>query len=232
MEGHKVVHDRYSHATQWGRLESLISNGKYSANILTIHESQELPAERHADRIESLCFMKGMIDCVVDGESFVAREGTSIDISPRTAHSMHSLSKSVVVSVWSPVGALPESKPYRVYAWEFHKKPWGGEMWLINNGYHAAKIMSVNKGEAFSLQFHKKKHETFYFMDGKAELVYDGSQLIVGPSMIVDIPPNTNHRITALEKVIFLEVSTAELDDVVRIEDKYNRPVSGKEERK
>jgi mannose-1-phosphate guanylyltransferase len=50
--------------------------------------------------------------------------------------------------------------------------------------------------------------------------------------MIVDIPPNTNHRITALEKVIFLEVSTAELDDVVRIEDKYNRPVSGKEERK
>lgn len=107
-------------------------------------------------------------------------------------------------------------------------KPWGYELrWAITDRY-AAKILHVNKGEALSLQFHERKDEYQYVMKGCVEIEVGGEDgLLTSRRMnagdTLHITPGTRHRITAVEDTDIFEVSTPELDDVVRLEDRYGR---------
>ena len=107
-------------------------------------------------------------------------------------------------------------------------KPWGEEWWLAQTDRYAGKLLVIRKGHRFSLQYHRVKHETQFVWDGriKLEIGPDAEHLetrILGPGSVTPIPPGTYHRLEALEDSHVFEVSTSELDDVVRVSDDYNR---------
>jgi mannose-6-phosphate isomerase len=107
------------------------------------------------------------------------------------------------------------------------EKPWGYELhWAVTDRY-VGKLIHVNKGHALSLQYHNRKDETVYLASGRLlfEMEVDGR--LVGhemsPGEAVHVTPKTVHRMTAIEDADIFEVSTPELQDVVRLEDRYGR---------
>ena len=108
------------------------------------------------------------------------------------------------------------------------EKPWGREIWVAHTSQYALKIIEFNKGSRSSLQYHVKKHEHIYVDSGKLQMEHedDAGQmvtLVLGPGDVVENEPGRKHRVTALEDTRLIEVSTPELDDVVRVEDDYHR---------
>ncbi len=106
-------------------------------------------------------------------------------------------------------------------------KPWGYEILWALTGKYAGKILHVRRGASLSLQYHRYKDETMYLFHGLAriELGMRGkirSRTLV-PGNAVRIPPGRRHRLTALKTSTVFEVSTPQLSDVVRIEDRYGR---------
>jgi mannose-6-phosphate isomerase-like protein (cupin superfamily) len=107
-------------------------------------------------------------------------------------------------------------------------KPWGWEIrWAVTDRY-LGKILHINRGEALSLQYHKRKDECLLVVKGELELeVGDASgslrrhRLKVGDT--IRITPGTRHRMTAVDEVEIFEVSSPEIEDVVRLEDRYGR---------
>ncbi|MDQ2982148.1 MAG: cupin domain-containing protein [Actinomycetota bacterium] len=101
-------------------------------------------------------------------------------------------------------------------------------IWAVADNY-AGKILFVKAGESLSLQFHNVKDEAWYVLEGRAklELGAAGERMlnneVIGPGAAFHFPPGTVHRLTAVEDTTILEVSTPQLDDVVRLEDRYGR---------
>ena len=108
-------------------------------------------------------------------------------------------------------------------------KPWGHELIWADSEAYLGKIRCVKAGHSLSLQFHRQKDESWYFLDGRAELEFGGPGEPVTRSEVVSagaafrLRPGTVHRIRALEDTRVLEVSTPHPDDVVRLEDAYGR---------
>jgi mannose-6-phosphate isomerase len=106
-------------------------------------------------------------------------------------------------------------------------KPWGHELHWARTDRYVGKILHVKAGHALSLQYHNKKDETMYLYSGRMVLETEQEGQLVKwemkPGDSVHITPKTVHRITAIEDCDVLEVSTPELDDVVRLEDRYGR---------
>lgn len=108
------------------------------------------------------------------------------------------------------------------------EKPWGYELrWAITDHY-AGKILHVNKGEALSLQYHDRKDEYQYVLRGAVEIELGGADGVMTTRRMaagdtLHITPGTRHRLTAIEDTDIVEVSTPEIDDVVRLEDRYGR---------
>ena len=103
------------------------------------------------------------------------------------------------------------------------EKPWGKEIWIAHNDKYAGKILNVNAGCKLSLQYHKKKMETFYIDKGIGFLTLGDRTIQVNPGEYYDIKPETIHRFEAKYDCRIIEFSTPELDDVVRVEDDYGR---------
>ena len=106
-------------------------------------------------------------------------------------------------------------------------KPWGEEIIFAENERYAGKVLVVRRGEILSLQYHERKDETFYLARGQARLwIEEGGELeqvVMNPGDARRVTPGTRHRLEALEDCELFEVSTPELDDVVRLEDRYGR---------
>lgn len=106
-------------------------------------------------------------------------------------------------------------------------KPWGYELIWARTERYVGKILHVNAGESLSVQYHEKKEETLYLLDGSVRLLLRNEQeerlVIMEPQQAFHIPPRLIHSMEALEDSNILEVSTTELDDVVRLEDRYGR---------
>jgi mannose-6-phosphate isomerase-like protein (cupin superfamily) len=117
-------------------------------------------------------------------------------------------------------------------AWAFESrrvdKPWGHELiWALSDVY-CGKLLFVKAGHSLSLQLHREKDESWLVQSGRArvELGEEGGGLVEGvvePGAAFRFTPGTVHRVTALEDTTILEVSTPQLDDVVRLEDAYGR---------
>jgi quercetin dioxygenase-like cupin family protein len=93
---------------------------------------------------------------------------------------------------------------------------------------YLGKLIHVNKGEALSLQYHELKDEFQYVVSGSVEIELGGSEAELTRHRMqagdtLHITAGTRHRLTALEDTEIFEVSTAEIDDVVRLEDRYGR---------
>lgn len=114
-------------------------------------------------------------------------------------------------------------------------KPWGKEIWFAHTDKYAGKILHINAGHRYSLQYHEQKRETQYIYSGKVKLVYgtDKDKLqekILNPGDKFEVHPYTIHRLEALEDSQVFEVSTPELHDVVKLEDDYGRTGKGNDE--
>ena len=108
------------------------------------------------------------------------------------------------------------------------EKPWGYEIVYALTDRYCGKVLFIRKDEQLSLQFHRHKDEVIYVHEGRIELEMGdpGGPLdieVVGPGHAFRIEPGTVHRWRALEDTVVLEVSTPEIDDVVRLEDRYGR---------
>jgi mannose-6-phosphate isomerase len=107
------------------------------------------------------------------------------------------------------------------------EKPWGYELhWALTDRY-VGKVIHINAGHALSLQYHNRKDETIFLWSGKLLFeIQEGERLVkheVAPGARFHVTPGTVHRMTAIEDCDVFEVSTPELDDVVRLEDRYGR---------
>jgi mannose-6-phosphate isomerase-like protein (cupin superfamily) len=107
------------------------------------------------------------------------------------------------------------------------EKPWGYELHWAKTDRYVAKIIHINSGHALSLQYHNQKDETILLWKGRLTLeIKEKDKLVqrqMNPGDIFHIRPKTIHRMIALEDSDVLEASTPELDDVVRLEDRYGR---------
>jgi mannose-6-phosphate isomerase-like protein (cupin superfamily) len=108
------------------------------------------------------------------------------------------------------------------------RKPWGKEVWLELNHKFCYKRLYINKGYRTSFQYHQYKLETTYVISGIGELWLEDTEGTIkkhklGPGATVTILPGRKHRIVALTNLILQEVSTPEVDDVIRIEDDTGR---------
>ena len=107
------------------------------------------------------------------------------------------------------------------------EKPWGYELHWAKTDRYVGKVLHVNAGHALSLQYHNKKDETIFLWTGRLLFEIGDSHALVKremrPGESVHITPSTIHRMTAIEDSDIFEVSTPELDDVVRLEDRYGR---------
>ena len=111
--------------------------------------------------------------------------------------------------------------PYRV------EKPWGYELIWARTDRYVGKILHIEAGHLLSLQYHERKDETIHVLAGEIIFrVKDGEVLEdhrMGPGESRHVPTGTVHQMEAVNTADLLEVSTPELDDVVRLEDRYGR---------
>jgi mannose-6-phosphate isomerase-like protein (cupin superfamily) len=118
-------------------------------------------------------------------------------------------------------------------SWAFEpkrvEKPWGHEIvWALSDTY-CGKLLFVKAGESLSLQFHREKDESWYVQSGRAKLELGSAgdpvlnEEVIGPGACFRFRPGTVHRVTALEDTTVFEVSTPQIEDVVRLEDRYGR---------
>lgn len=112
----------------------------------------------------------------------------------------------------------------------FVEKPWGGEEIFAETERYVGKILTVRAGHELSLQYHEVKDETMRVLEGICELHLRASpegageqRLVLQPGDVQHISPGVVHRLVAVTEVRLIEVSTPELGDVVRIEDRYGR---------
>jgi mannose-6-phosphate isomerase len=107
------------------------------------------------------------------------------------------------------------------------EKPWGYEVHWAKTDRYVGKLIHVNAGHALSLQYHNLKDETIYLQSGRMLFeIQEGADRVtreMQPGDHVHVSPKTIHRMTAIDDCDIFEVSTPELDDVVRIEDRYGR---------
>lgn len=111
---------------------------------------------------------------------------------------------------------------------KFIKKPWGHEEIWAHTDKYVGKILFIESGKRLSLQYHNLKEETILIKDGKLLLEIGDSKdslisVVLSPGQTYHIPPKKVHRMSAINDTFVVEVSTSELDDVVRIEDDYGR---------
>ena len=108
------------------------------------------------------------------------------------------------------------------------EKPWGWELHWAQSEIYVGKVLLVRTGQSLSLQYHEVKDESWYVQSGRAKLelgLVGGplEELEIGPGDCFRYRPGTVHRVTAIEEITILEVSTPHLDDVVRLQDAYGR---------
>jgi mannose-6-phosphate isomerase len=110
------------------------------------------------------------------------------------------------------------------------EKPWGYELLVALSPRYAGKIIFVKKGYRLSLQYHRQKDESTYVFQGSVllEMEMPDGRMEPLPFKKGDcflIPPMTKHRLKAIEDSTLFEVSTPELEDVVRLADDYGRQI-------
>jgi mannose-6-phosphate isomerase-like protein (cupin superfamily) len=106
------------------------------------------------------------------------------------------------------------------------KRPWGSFTRFTNNEPSTVKILHINKGEEFSLQYHTHRQEFWKILKGNPKVIVGDKEEYPKEGDEFTILPHTNHRISApTDDVAVLEISTGDFDedDIVRIEDKYGR---------
>ena len=106
-------------------------------------------------------------------------------------------------------------------------KPWGHELIWAETARYVGKILHIRAGQRLSRQYHRVKEETLMVQGGELDLEIGSAEALETRRMkagdVFHVVPGTIHRMIGVTDVDVLEVSTPELDDVVRLEDVYGR---------
>ena len=107
-------------------------------------------------------------------------------------------------------------------------KPWGQEEVLEINDFYMLKRLTMYKGMRCSLQYHRQKRETIYVLEGKLLFIFGKSvdsleSKVYIPGESFTVPSASLHRMEGMTDCVYLEASTPEMDDVVRVQDDFNR---------
>lgn len=108
------------------------------------------------------------------------------------------------------------------------EKPWGWELLWAWGDRYAGKLLHIRAGHRLSLQYHRVKEETMFIVRGRLIVEREGPSgelepIDAPPGAVVHIPPGRRHRLCAVEDSDVLEVSTPELEDLVRLQDDFGR---------
>ncbi len=107
-------------------------------------------------------------------------------------------------------------------------KPWGHEVIWARTDRYVGKVIHINAGHSLSLQYHQVKDETVHVLTGQMRFQFGANEnaleeKVLGPGESFHITTGLRHRMIAVVDSDILEASTPELDDVVRLEDRYGR---------
>ena len=106
-------------------------------------------------------------------------------------------------------------------------KPWGHELIFARTDRYVGKVLHIKAGHALSLQYHRVKDETVCLWSGSMRFVTGEGETkaehVMSPGESIHVTPGMRHRMIAVTDCDVLEASTPELDDVVRLEDRYGR---------
>ena len=110
------------------------------------------------------------------------------------------------------------------------EKPWGHELIWAKTKDYVGKILHIKKGHRLSLQYHREKEETILLYSGTMNFVFENEKGVVEEILLNageahHIPTGRKHRMIAVEDCEVFEVSTPQLNDVVRLEDGYGRKI-------
>lgn len=124
-----------------------------------------------------------------------------------------------------------ESAKVRIDRFEITEKPWGREILIAQNEHYAFKRIQMIQGTRSSFQYHQFKLESLYIVAGRIELLTeypDGVRVTeqYGPEEAYTVVPGVKHRVMVLEDCDLFEVSTPQLDDVIRVADDYGRELT------
>ena len=108
------------------------------------------------------------------------------------------------------------------------EKPWGHELWWAVTDRYVGKMIFIAAGHRLSLQYHNEKDESIYVIDGDMVLHLENDEgdleaIELRAGDFSRIPVGRRHRFEAVSDTSLIEVSTPELDDVVRLEDDFGR---------
>jgi len=124
--------------------------------------------------------------------------------------------------------AVDEASPDEVFTPRVVAKPWGQELiWALTDRY-CGKVITIDTGRRLSLQYHEQKDEAILVTSGRLRLHLEGDDGVMttselGPGEAAHVAVGRRHRYEAIERVELMEVSTPELDDVVRLEADFGR---------
>jgi len=124
--------------------------------------------------------------------------------------------------VTAATGGASEGEARRV------DKPWGHELIWAHTERYVGKLLVIETGKRLSLQRHEVKDESILVRAGRLRLYLEDEGGVVrehelGPGDHRRIPTGRIHRFEAIERCELIEVSTPELEDVIRIEDDFGR---------
>jgi mannose-6-phosphate isomerase len=108
------------------------------------------------------------------------------------------------------------------------EKPWGSEEVIEINDRYMMKKLTMWKGHRCSLQYHIQKRETIYVLSGRLRIFYGKSESDLHSEVFecggtLTLTPGIIHRMEAVEDSVYLEASSPEMSDVVRLSDDYQR---------
>lgn len=109
---------------------------------------------------------------------------------------------------------------------ETTKRPWGSFTRFTENEKSTVKLLCVNKGEQLSLQYHERREEFWRVISGNPDIIIGEETFNAREGEEFNVPVMVKHRISApIDDVVILEIATGDFDenDIVRLEDKYNR---------
>ncbi|GAW94021.1 mannose-1-phosphate guanylyltransferase [Calderihabitans maritimus] len=224
------------------RVEDPDENGNIVyGNALLVDTSHCIIRSSNKDKLLATLGLEGVV--VVDTEDvlLVADKSRTADlkklITELKEHGLHRYlakrqSREEAVSLESDVLDLKESVLAQLVTKAIEEnaekikqldKPWGREIWWAVTEDYVGKLIEVKAGHSLSLQYHEEKRESMLFIKGSGVLELDGKKFAIKSGLIVDVLPGMVHRVNADTDVAFLEVSTPQTDDVVRLEDHYGR---------
>jgi len=108
------------------------------------------------------------------------------------------------------------------------EKPWGYELWWARTDRYVGKLLVLETGKRLSFQYHEAKDEWIHVLEGRLLLTLEDDAGVITDRELVAgegarVLTGRRHRYTALERATLIEVSTPELDDVVRLSDDFGR---------